>query len=137
MESDDFDIDFLRVDNCWQALSFGERQIFQDHPYAPNDHNSGYGHEDWHWNCCTLANGISHRPVPGTVHAVRRRSNSQSQIAVQLDTVIHPTELADHPGVPKRTSLAHDVNSQIPLTKQRSTGYGLSSGDRQIPETCQ
>jgi len=26
----------------------------------------GFGFEDWHFNCVTLADGIEHRPVPGT-----------------------------------------------------------------------
>jgi glycosyltransferase involved in cell wall biosynthesis len=101
-ESSDFDINFLRIENCWQSLSFGARQIYLDHPYAPIDFNSGLGYEDWHWNCCTIASGIAHKPVPGTVHAVRRRRNSLSQISSNRDIVIRQNELSDYSWRPNK-----------------------------------
>jgi len=72
----DFDPDALRVHNYWAALAFAERNVFLQYPYARKDFKKGFGYEDWHWNCLTLSAGISHRPVPGTVHFIRKRSRS-------------------------------------------------------------
>jgi len=68
-----FDCDFLRYNNYWNSLSFATHSIYTRYPFAPTDRLLGFGHEDWHWNCLTLSHGIDHRPVPGTVHFVRRR----------------------------------------------------------------
>jgi glycosyltransferase involved in cell wall biosynthesis len=95
-ENEDFDANCLRVLNYWDSMSFGERKLFLKHPFKKNDLSQGYGHEDWHWNCETLANGISHRPVPGTVHVKRRRPNSQSARCTQHDVVIWPNKMTPY-----------------------------------------
>jgi glycosyltransferase involved in cell wall biosynthesis len=82
-----FDAGVLRISNYWDAMSFAERRVFDEHPFARNDLSRGYGHEDWHWNCITLAAGISHRPIPGTVHFKRRRTGSQSARCEENDVV--------------------------------------------------
>lgn len=71
------DIDFQRIGNYWDAMCFTTRAVALDQPYRANDIAAGYGHEDWYWNNITLAAGIAHRPVPGTVHMKRRRPHSQ------------------------------------------------------------
>ena len=95
-EAPGFDLDTLRVENYWDALCFADRRILLDSPYVQNDVAAGYGHEDWHWNCVTLARGISHRPVPGTVHAKRRRDGSQSTRCTQNDVVIWPNAITKY-----------------------------------------
>jgi len=73
-----YDPTYLNIGNYWDALSFAKRDIYERFPFVKNDLKSGFGHEDWHWNCVTLAAGIHHRPTPETVHMKRRRKGSQS-----------------------------------------------------------
>lgn len=89
----DFDPDYLQIGNYWDALSFAPREIYKDFPFHKNELASGYGHEDWHWNCETLSKGFAHKPVPDTVHFKRRRHGSQSARANNSDVVPWPTEL--------------------------------------------
>jgi hypothetical protein len=92
-EDPDFDLDYLRIGNYWDALSFAQREIFVQYPFKENDMPAGFGIEDWHWNCVTIANGIAHRPVPHTVHLKRRRCDSQLYRCRAHDLVTWPTEL--------------------------------------------
>ena len=87
-------MDFQRVGNYWDALCLAPRAVFIDHPFRQNNIKAGYGHEDWHWNNLTLAAGIAHRPVPGTVHFKRRRDGSQMEICDKGDVVVYPTEIS-------------------------------------------
>ena len=89
-EAPGFDLDFQRFGNYWDALCLARRDVFEAHPFRPNDIKGGYGHEDWHWNNVTLAAGIAHRPVPGTVHFKRRRENSQMAMCEKGDVVVFP-----------------------------------------------
>lgn len=89
-----FDPRYLRIANYWDALCFVKRDILLTYPYRQNDLAAGFAHEDWHWNCVTLAAGIPHRPVPGTVHMKRRRRGSQSMQCGERDVLPWPTELA-------------------------------------------
>jgi len=82
-----FDPTYLRTGNYWDAMSFGARTIYRRHPFVPNDLRRGFGHEDWHWNCVTLAAGIDHRPVEGTVHFKRRRNGSQMALCDAVDAM--------------------------------------------------
>ena len=72
-----FDPGYLPYANYWDAMSFAPAALLRDHPFRPNDLSAGYGHEDWHWNVRTLAAGVAHVPVPGTMHFKRRRAGSQ------------------------------------------------------------
>ena len=91
--SDDFDIDYLKFGNYWDAMCFAARDIFLAHPYHCNDLGNRYGHEDWHWNNVSLGAGIAHRPVAGTAHFLRRRSNSQMSAVNSRDVVALPTPI--------------------------------------------
>ena len=92
-EAEYFDPGYLRIGNYWDALVLVERDILHRFPYVRNDLKSGYGHEDWLWNCQTLAAGIAHRPVGGTVHMKRRRLGSQMDKCAQSDVVVRPQEI--------------------------------------------
>ena len=37
---------------------FAHRNVFERVPLMPYDHSKGFGSEDWHWSCETLAVGI-------------------------------------------------------------------------------
>lgn len=73
MDEPAFELDWIRIENYWTALSFGERGIYLAHPYQPIDLERGTGYEDWSWNCQTIAGGIVHKTVTGTIHFVRRK----------------------------------------------------------------
>jgi glycosyltransferase involved in cell wall biosynthesis len=100
-EDPKFDVDFLRIGNYWDALSLAKREIFTAYPFIQNDMDSGYGIEDWHWNCVTLENGFAHRPVPNTVHMKRRRAGSQMFRCRANDLVTWPTDLTLYQWKPK------------------------------------
>ena len=82
-----FDSSYLRTANYWDAMSFGARIIYNRFPFVANDVKVGFGHEDWHWNCVTLASGIDHRPAIGTVHFKRRRRGSQMALCQAVNAV--------------------------------------------------
>lgn len=92
-EHPDFDPGYLQIGNYWDALSFAPRHIFQEIPFHKNELSTGYGHEDWHWNCLTLSKGYPHKPVQDTVHMKRRRLGSQSARANSSDVVPWPTDM--------------------------------------------
>jgi hypothetical protein len=91
-----FDPDFLRYNNCWDALSFAARAIYETYPFAATERRHGFGHEDWHWNCLTFGAGIDHRPVKETVHFKRRRKNSQLALNDAALSIPRMTPLASY-----------------------------------------
>ncbi|WP_209835252.1 glycosyltransferase family A protein [Ruegeria sp. HKCCE3926] len=76
-ESDGFDKSYLDWSNYWDSLSLAKTQIYRDTPFEANELSKGFGHEDWHWNAITIAKGIPHKPVAGTMHFKRARTDSQ------------------------------------------------------------
>jgi len=58
-------IDFAFA-NCWPYMSFSHRTTFLQVPYAPTPAASGFGYEDWHWNCEVIAHGFIHTVALGT-----------------------------------------------------------------------
>jgi hypothetical protein len=71
--------------NYWNACSFAERRTYLEHPYqVARVGEAGFGFEDWHWNCETIAAGYAHLTAPGTALFYRRKalgSLAQSQVA--------------------------------------------------------
>ena len=72
-----FDPAYLDWLNYWDAMSLARTELYRRYPFKPNDLKAGYGHEDWHWNAWTIAEGVPHKPVPGTMHFKRARAGSQ------------------------------------------------------------
>jgi Glycosyl transferase family 2 len=64
----------LLGENLWTALVFAKRELFEAVPYPRIDVNSGFGYEDWLWNCQTVSENIEHRVVPDTVQCVRLKA---------------------------------------------------------------
>jgi glycosyltransferase involved in cell wall biosynthesis len=71
------DVRYLEWYNYWDAMSFARTDIYRRFPFRGNDLELGFGHEDWHWNVWTLAEGVPHKPAPQTIHFKRARSGSQ------------------------------------------------------------
>ncbi|MEM8553526.1 MAG: glycosyltransferase family A protein [Pseudomonadota bacterium] len=74
------DPNYLEWGNYWTALAFAKTEILQSFPFRANDLSLGFGHEDWHWCKATLDAGIAHKPVPETIHFIRIRNGSQSDL---------------------------------------------------------
>jgi glycosyltransferase involved in cell wall biosynthesis len=71
--------------NPWVSCALAATRVFLDFPYAALDtERSGFGYEDWHWNCETIAAGYAHLTAPGTALFYRRKalgSLAESQVA--------------------------------------------------------
>ena len=91
----DFDPDCLLTINPWNSCCFALREVFLAHPYLTlRPGETGFGFEDWHWNCETLAAGHEHRVVPRTVHFVRRkRAGSLNLAHASTHALIPPSTL--------------------------------------------
>lgn len=89
------DLSYLEWMNYWDALSFARTDIYRQYPFQKNAIKLGYGHEDWHWNKITIAAGIQHRPVPGTIHFKRKRGGSQSRVVENRGGLPWPTATPD------------------------------------------
>lgn len=81
--------------NPWNACCFAPRGIFEAVPYeVSRPGQSGFGFEDWHWNCQTMAEGFVHRVVPRTVRFERRKSSgSLNQAHRSASSLIRPSRL--------------------------------------------
>lgn len=84
--------------NLWTSANFVGRKFFLDgNLYAATNPLDGFGFEDWHWNCESIANEAVHRVVPETVHFVRlKTSNSRNEQATRAGVVFLPTRLFDN-----------------------------------------
>lgn len=73
MDSKEFDIDFLRINNYWTALSFALKSTYINIPFEKNRIKEGFGFEDWNWNCRTIEKNIKHKLAPNTCHFIRKK----------------------------------------------------------------
>lgn len=92
-EDPSFDPSYLDWGNYWDAMTFARTEIYRRFPFRANDLKLGFGHEDWHWNAWTLAEGVPHKPVPETMHFKRRRAGSQMALVEQSGSVRWPLGL--------------------------------------------
>ena len=94
-----FDPACMLVRNPWNACSFAARDVYLATPYAEaRPGESGFGFEDWHWNCETLALGHAHLVAARTVHYVRKKATgSLNNAHASQEALIPPTSLFDLP----------------------------------------
>jgi glycosyltransferase involved in cell wall biosynthesis len=91
-ESKKFFLETLFTDNYWTSSVFALKEIFLLFPYKPHYLNEGYGYEDWHWNCETVAAGFIHKIVPNTIHFIRyKKEGSLKWITYNNYAIIHPS----------------------------------------------
>lgn len=91
-----FEVRNLIEYNYWDAVCMARREVFVGHPYESTTSTEGFGFEDWHWNCETLADGIEHHVVPGTVHFMRmKKSGSLLAYTRGSRRLIRPSKLFD------------------------------------------
>jgi hypothetical protein len=79
-QQEDFDETNLIIANYWSVLSFSRRDTFLSVPYCATPPHSGFGFEDWHWNCEVMAHGFIHKVAPGTVHFYRVKAKDSRNI---------------------------------------------------------
>lgn len=91
----DFHSDCMLTINPWNSCCFAEREIFIRTPYVlARPGESGFGFEDWHWNCETLSKGHPHLVAAGTVHYVRKKATgSLNNAHASRHALIPPTAL--------------------------------------------
>lgn len=79
--------------NYWTALSFAHRSVYMKFPYQQCARTSGFGYEDWHWNCETIEGGLEHCFIPRTTHFIRiKSSESLNHFFRSQKSLIRPTK---------------------------------------------
>jgi glycosyltransferase involved in cell wall biosynthesis len=86
-----FDPRYLIFDNYWLSPTFARRSIFQRVPYSRNAIGSGFGFEDWKWNCDTFRAGCEHIVAKDTLMLIRRRYRSLRQRSVLAKCLMTPS----------------------------------------------
>lgn len=94
-----FDRNSLLCINPWISASFAHRRVFEEIPYvACYPRTTGFGYEDWYWNCETIAKGVVHRLAWGSIYFYRRKwRGSLNEASHALKTLIPRTALFDRP----------------------------------------
>ncbi len=82
----------LLAGNFWTSWTFALRSVYERCPYiTARSKTTGFGYEDWHWNCEVVAAGYEHRLAWGTVGFYRRKKISRN--TTDFGAVIPPTNL--------------------------------------------
>jgi hypothetical protein len=91
----DFDDANIIVENYWTSLCFSRRETFLQTPYVATPKSSGFGYEDWHWNCEVMARGFMHTVAPGTAHCIRvkERGGLNAETAMRNALIPHSAVL--------------------------------------------
>lgn len=85
--------DFIE-NNFWDATCVARTQLLSRFPYQTTMAARGFGYEDWHFNCETLAAGIAHHVIPGTVLFLRKkRTGSLLAQTIAHQRVVRPSTL--------------------------------------------
>lgn len=93
MESPEFELRYLAVDNYWTSAVFAPTEVVLKVPFLRSSSRDRLGHEDWNWHCRTIQAGLLHKVVPDTVHFIRRRAGSMSAHALQHQSMCLPHTL--------------------------------------------
>lgn len=92
--SNEFNINGLLTNNYWTSWNFSARDTYFECPYiTTRPLETGFGYEDWHWNCETIAHGYVHRPVKNTVGFYRRKQVSLVTTTTSTGAIIPPSRL--------------------------------------------
>lgn len=90
-----FNRESLLTVNPWISAAFARREVFERTPYAAcYPTSTGFGYEDWYWNCETVAKGSLHRLAWGSAYFYRRKlSGSVNESSRCLNVVMPRTRL--------------------------------------------
>lgn len=90
----DYEAASLLMGNCWTSWSFALRSTYQRYPYAKTSPlQTGFGYEDWHWNCEITAYNYTHRLALETVGFYRRKASSLITTTTGTNAIIPPSHL--------------------------------------------
>lgn len=78
--------------NYWCSWVSGFRDTFLSVPYGATG-NTGFGYEDWHWNCAIIVAGFEHRIAPGVAGFYRRKEAGLCALHQQQSAIIRKTEI--------------------------------------------
>jgi glycosyltransferase involved in cell wall biosynthesis len=89
-----YEQDGLLAHNLWTSWTLAKRSVYLECPYSvTHPLQTGFGYEDWHWNCETVASGYEHRLVPETIGFYRRKKSSLVTLTTASGAIIPPTRL--------------------------------------------
>ena len=119
-DSSEPDFDALTLMQNWHFCnnSFAHRSIFLSYPYVSYDHESGFGSEDWHWSCETLAQGVRHTYVSNTAYFYRMRNDELSiggdahlGLGAKAGLLVRPSDLfmPSTPAFKRGSTLIQDI----------------------------
>lgn len=92
-----FDKHGLLVENFWTAWTIAPRELYRAFPYVTTrTKDTGFGFEDWHWNCATIGAGVEHRLAPGTVAFYRRKLTGLLAESSAANALMPPSQLFAH-----------------------------------------
>lgn len=116
--SNQFDgLDMLQ-ENYWTSMCLAPIEVWRKIPYGASVIGSGFGHEDWHWNCETLAAGIPHFLIPETLRFGRLKTKDSVCLShMERRAMIRPTKLFDRAHIRemlaiRKSRVAHPVPIQ-------------------------
>ncbi|MFD0725313.1 glycosyltransferase [Lysobacter brunescens] len=98
--------------NPWISAASARRSVFESTPYVSHHTQAtGFGYEDWHWNCETYARGLIHELAWGSAYFYRRKHwGSRNESAHGQRALISPSAyfeaLHDHYGAGIRPETA-------------------------------
>ncbi len=113
--------------NHWNACSVARRAVYRECPYVcARVGEAGFGFEDWHWNCETMARGYRHHVAAHTLRLERRKGAGSLNAAHQgQHAVIRPSRFFDPPqrGTGEQSGAAGEssIFSPAPAFRVQST----------------
>jgi hypothetical protein len=86
----------------WSANLAIEADVFASTPIEPYDHARGFGSEDWHWTCNSLAQGIQRVALPNTSYFYRVKPErfalgKVGEVIHMASPLFEPDRLASRP----------------------------------------
>lgn len=89
-----YEQDGLLMNNYWTSWTFAKRSVYLTCPYSvTRSFQTGFGYEDWHWNCESIAAGYEHRLAWGAVGFYRRKKTSLVTLTTASGAIVPPTRL--------------------------------------------
>lgn len=84
----------LLINNFWTSWTLAKRSVYQEIPYSiTRPLASGFGFEDWHWNCESISAGYEHRLAWGAAGFYRRKKASLVTLTAASGAIVPPTQL--------------------------------------------
>lgn len=126
-ESDDPGFDPFVLASDWQFCNdlLARRETFVALPFASSDHASGFGAEDWHRSCESIARGYVHRRVPETVYFYRRRRHLVS-LGDRPNIIYKRTSLFDSAELRERSRAVARRAAADPGRRRQLTAYAIA-----------